>query len=196
MYAYSQQEGIDYEETYAPVARMEAVRMFLAYATNKNFKVYHMDVKSAFLNGELEEEVYIEQPKGFPLTEEKDIVCRLKKALYGLKQAPRTWYARLEKYLAKLGFTKGTIDSNLYLKEIEDGLLIIIIFVDDIIFGGNDEASNKFLEDMKNEFEMSMIGEMKFFLGLQIVQNKEGIIICSASRVCSLYLVYFDSRDT
>ena len=91
------------------------------------------------------------------------MVCRLKKVLYRLKQAPRTWYARLDKYLEKLGFAKGTIDSNLYLKEIENGLLIIIVFVDDIIFGGNDEASNKFSEDMNNEFEMSMIGEMNFF---------------------------------
>ena len=120
------------------------------------------------------EEVYIEQPEGFPLTEEKDMVCRLKKALYGLKQAPRTWYARLDKYLAKLGFSKETTDSNLYFKK--NGLLIIIVFVDDIIFGGNDEANNKFLEDMKNEFEMSMIGEMNFFLGLQIVQKNDGIL--------------------
>ena len=143
--------------------------MFLAYAANKNFKVYQMDVKSAFLNGELEEEVYIEQLEGFPLTTEKDMVWKLKKAFYGLNQAPRTWYARLDKHLAKLGFAKGIVDSNLYLKEIKDGLLIIIVFLDDIIFGGDDEASNKFLEDMKNEFGMSMIGEMKFFLGLQIV---------------------------
>ena len=82
---YSQQEGIDYEETYAPVARMEVVRMFLANVVNKKFKVYQMDVKSTFLNGELEKEVYIEQPKGFPVIEEKDMVCRLKKALDGLK---------------------------------------------------------------------------------------------------------------
>ena len=94
------------------------------------------------------------------------MVWRLKKSLYGLKQAPRTWYARLDKYLAKFGFSKGTTNKNLYLKEIENGLLIIIVFVDDIIFWGNDEARNKFSEDMKNEFEMSMIGEMKFFLGL------------------------------
>ena len=120
--------------------------------------------------------VYIEQLEGFPLTEEKDMVCKLKKALYGLKQVPITWYARLDKSLAKIGFDKGTIDGNLYLKKIEDGLLIIIVFVDDIIFGWNDEASNTFLEDMKNEFEMSMVGEKKFSLGLQIVQNK-GVFI-------------------
>ena len=91
---YSQQEGIKYEETYAIVARMEAVRMFLAYAADKKFKVYQMDVKATFLNGELEEEVYIEHPKGFPLTKEKDMVCRLNKYLYGLKKEPRTLYAR------------------------------------------------------------------------------------------------------
>ena len=94
------------------------------------------------------------------MTKEKDLVCKLKKSLYGLKQAPRTWYARLDKHLAKLGFAKGSANSNLYLKEIKYGLLIIIVFVDDIIFGGNDEASNKFL---------SMIEEMKFFFRLQIV---------------------------
>ena len=116
---YSQQEGIDYEETYAPIARMEAVKMFLAYATNKNFEVYQMDVKLAFLNGEIEEEVYIEQLEGFPLIEEKDMVFKLKKKMYGLTQAPRTWYARLDKYLAKLGFAKGTTDGNLYLKKTE-----------------------------------------------------------------------------
>ena len=97
------------------------------------------------------------------------MVCKLNKALYGLKQAPRTWYARLDEYLVNLGLAKGTVHSSLYLKEIEDGLLIIIVFVDDMIFCGNDEASNKLSKDMKNEFEMSMIGEMKIFSGLQIV---------------------------
>jgi hypothetical protein len=125
-----------------------------------------MDVKSTFLNGELEEEVYTEQPEGFPLIDDKDIVCRLKKALYGLKQEPRTWYARLDKHLTKLAFNKGMADSVLYWKEINDGLMILVIFVDDIIFGGNDDESDKFVDEMKKEFEMSMIGEMKYFLGL------------------------------
>ena len=140
---YSQQEGIDYEETYALVVTMEAVRMILAYAVNKKFKVYHMYVKSFFLNGELEEDVYNEQPKSYPLTEEKNIVCRLKKALYGIKQAHRTWYAWLDKYLVKMRFAKGTIDNNLYLEEVENGLLIIVIFAM-TMFGGNDEESDKF----------------------------------------------------
>ena len=96
----------------------------------------------------------------------------------------------MDKYLSKLGFDKGIENSNLHLKEIENGLLIIIWFVDDIIFGGNDEASNKFLEDMKNEFEISMIGEMNFFLGLQIVQNKEGIFIFQTKYLKDLLKIF------
>ena len=96
---YAQVEGIDFGETFALVAKMEAIRMILAYACSKRIKVYQMDVKSAFLNGELEEEVYIEQPEGFLLSEHGDSICKLKKAQYGLKQAPRAWYSRLDKYL-------------------------------------------------------------------------------------------------
>ena len=92
------------------------------------------------------------------MTNDKDIVCKLKKALYGLKQAPITQYERLDKHLTKLGYRKGMVDSNLYWKEIDDGLMILVIFVDDIIFGGNDDESDKFVEEMKKEFEMSMIG--------------------------------------
>ena len=113
---YVQIEGIDFEETYAPVSRMEAICFLLAYACSKNVKVYQMDVKSTFLNGELEEEVYIEQPEGFQLSENTDYVCKLKKALYGLKQAPKAWYSRLDKYLQQARFRKGSADSNLYIK--------------------------------------------------------------------------------
>ena len=107
-----------------------------------------MDVKLAFLNGELEEEVCIEQPKGCPLIDEKEIVYKLKKILYGLKQAPRTQYARLEKHLTKLGYINGMEDSNLYWKEIDDGLMILVIFFDGIIFGANDNESEKFIEEI------------------------------------------------
>jgi hypothetical protein len=122
---YAQIEGFDFEETFAPVARMEAIRMILAYSCSKDITVYQMDVKSAFLNGELKEEVCIEQLEGFQLLENRNYVCRLKKALYGLKQAPRAWYPKLDRYLQQKGFCRGNVDSNLYFK-LDQGHLIIL----------------------------------------------------------------------
>ena len=173
---YAQVEGIDFEETYAVVARMESIRMILAYARSQNIKVYQMDVKSAFLNGEREEEFYVEQPEGF--AEKGDYVCRLRRALYGLKQAPRAWYARLDKYLHKQGFKKGSADSNLYIKIENEHMIIIEVYVDDIIFGSDDDRlSRQFSKDMQKEFEMSLLSKLRFFLGLQISQQENGIFI-------------------
>ena len=164
---YSQIEGIDFEETFAPVAHMEAIRMLLAFSCSKGFKIYQMNVKSAFLNGKLKEEVYMEQPKGFNLAKGKDCVCKFKKALYGLKQAPRAWYARLDHYLQQQGFKKGVEGSNLYIKTDEDKLLVTLVYVNDLIFASNnDEMSHDFSQNMSKEFEMSMIGELSRFLGL------------------------------
>ena len=119
--------------------------MFLCFSSFRQIKFYQMDVKSAFLNGDLEEEVYIEQPEGFILGNDENLVCRLKKALYGLKQAPRAWYYRLDKYLHQQGFSKGSADDNLYTKTKNDKLLILVVYVDDIIFGSNEESmSQKF----------------------------------------------------
>ena len=137
-----------------------------------------MDVKSSFLNWELEEEVYIEQPKGFQLSENTDYVCKLKKALYGLKQAPRAWYSRLDKYLQQAGFRKGSAETNLYIKVSQGNILLIEVYVDDIIFGSDDDKlSQKFAKDMQSEFEMSLLGELSFFLELQIRQKNQGIFI-------------------
>jgi len=137
-----------------------------------------MDVKSAFLNGDLEEEVYIEQPDGFILGNDPNLVCRLKKALYGLEQAPRAWYYRLDKYLHQQGFSKGSADNNLYIKIENDKLLILVVYVDDIIFGSNEESmSQSFALVMQKEFEMSLLGELTYFLGLQIQQNEGGTFL-------------------
>eukprot|EP00253_Pinus_taeda_P026718 PITA_26718 len=156
---YAQQEGIDFEETFAPIARLEAIRMFLALSSFQKFKVYQMDVKSAFLNGDLEGEVYIEQPDEFILGNDPKLVYRLRKALYGLKQAPRAWYYHLDKYLHQQGFSKGTANSNIYIKIDNDKLLILVVYVDDIIFGGNEEAMSKNSAlVMQKEFEMSLLG--------------------------------------
>ena len=146
---YAQTEGIDFEETFVPVARMEDIKTILSYACSKQIKVYQMDVKLAFLNGELEEEVYIEQPQGFVLSEHGDFVCRLKKALYGLKQSPRAWYTRLDKYLQHHGFKQGSVDSNLYIKMDKESMIIVEVYVDDIIFGSDgDKLSKQFAKDM------------------------------------------------
>nr|GEY95481.1 retrovirus-related Pol polyprotein from transposon TNT 1-94 [Tanacetum cinerariifolium] len=112
---YSREEGIDYDETFAPVARMEAIRIFLSFATYMNFKVYQMDVKSTFLNGKLKEEVYVKQPHGFESNEFPDYACKLDKALYGLKQAPRAWYETLSTFLIQNKFARGGIDNTLFI---------------------------------------------------------------------------------
>jgi hypothetical protein len=175
---YAKVEGQNFDETFAPVARLEAIRMFLAYSCHKNFKVYQMDVKSTFPNGDLEEEVYMEQPKGFSLTDNPNYICKLKKALYGLKQAPRAWYYRLDKFLEEKGFKKGTVDSDLYIKSEGDNLLVVLVYVYDIIFGCTNESSVQwFANSMQIEFEMSQIGELSYFLGLQVKQSFAGIFI-------------------
>jgi hypothetical protein len=166
---YSQKEGIDYEETFAPVACLEAIRILLAISVAKGFKLYQMNVKSAFLNGFLEEEVYVKQPPGFESVEFPHKVYRLRKALYGLKQAPHAWYGHLRGFLFNKGFEMGKVDKTLFLLRRGDDILIVQVYMDDIVFGGSSHSLvARFAEDMSKEFEMSMMGEFQFFLGLQI----------------------------
>jgi hypothetical protein len=188
---YSQAEGIDYDETYAPVARLEAIRIFLAFAAFSNIKVYQMDVKSAFLNGKLDEEVYVEQPPGFEDQDLLDYVYYLFKAIYGLKQAPRKWYDTLSEFLIENGFVRGVIDKTLFTKKYKTDTLLVQVYVDDIIFGStNENLCKKFAKLMQGKFEMSMMGELKFFLGLQISQRQDGIFICQSKYVKELLKKY------
>nr|GEV01090.1 putative reverse transcriptase domain-containing protein [Tanacetum cinerariifolium] len=178
---YAQKEGVDFEESFAPVARLEAVRLFITYAAHKSFTIYQMDVKTAFLYGPLKEEVYVNKPDGFVDPYHLDKVYRLKKALYGLKQAPRAWYDELSKFLLSKGFTKGSIDPTLFITKHKGDILLLQIYVDDIIFGStNPNLSKRFEKSMHNKFEMSMMGELKFFLGIQIHQSPSGIFINQA----------------
>ena len=175
---YTQVEGIDFDETFAPVARLEAIRILLAYANHHDITLYQMDVKSAFLNGKLEEEVYVAQPPGFEDPKHPDKVFRLNKALYGLKQAPRAWYDTLKEFLMKKGFKPGSLDPTLFTKSYDGELFVCQIYVDDIIFGCTDQRySDEFAYMMSEEYQMSMMGELKFFLGLQIRQQRNGIFI-------------------
>ncbi|GJZ71267.1 retrovirus-related pol polyprotein from transposon TNT 1-94 [Tanacetum coccineum] len=151
----SQEEEIDFEESFAPVARLEAVRIFMAYAAHKNFTIYQMDVKTAFLNGPLKEKVFVSQPDGFVDLDFSNHVYRLKKALYGLKQAPRAWYAKLSSFLIELHFTKDIVDPTLFTRRHRDDILLVQIYVDDIVFGStNPVFSNRFAKLMKNDFEI------------------------------------------
>jgi hypothetical protein len=126
-------EGIDYEETFSPVARYTSTCTIIALTASMGWKLHHMDVKIAFLNGDIEEEVYIEQPEGFLIHDEKYHVCRLKKALYGLKQAPRVWYKKMDGFLMCLGFNKSFFDPNLYYRIVGDECWILVLYVDDLL---------------------------------------------------------------
>ena len=173
---YAQKYGIDYTEVFAPVARWDTIRLIMALAAHQNWDIYQLDVKSAFLHGELKENVYIEQPKGFVKKGEEGKVLKLKKALYGLKQAPRAWYSRIKAYFLESGFEKCPSEHTLFTKTEEGKALVVSIYVDDLIFTGNDEKLIKeFKVSMKNEFDMTDLGKMKFFLGVEVVQNSKGI---------------------
>ncbi|GJT68957.1 retrovirus-related pol polyprotein from transposon TNT 1-94 [Tanacetum coccineum] len=175
---YRQEEGIDFEESFAPVARLDAIRIFLAYAAHMNMVVYQMDVKTTFLNDILREEVYVSQPDGFVDQDNMNHVYKLKKALYGLKEAPRAWYNLLSKFLLSQEFSKGTVDPTLFIRKQGKDLLLVQIYVDDIIFASTTpDLCDQFSKIMCSRFKMSMMGKISFFLRLQISQSPKGIFI-------------------
>ncbi|GKD00483.1 retrovirus-related pol polyprotein from transposon TNT 1-94 [Tanacetum coccineum] len=168
-----QEEGIDFQESFAPVTRLKAVRIFVAHAAHKSFPIFRMDVKTAFLNGPLKEEVYVAQLEGFVDLDHPEKVYLLRKALYGLKQAPRAWYDELSNFLMSKGFTKGTINPTLFKIKYGEDILLVQIYVDDIIFGStNPKYSKRFEKLMHSRFEMSLMGEMKFFLLASILLSQ------------------------
>nr|GEX30238.1 hypothetical protein [Tanacetum cinerariifolium] len=175
---HTQEEGIDYDEVFAPVARIEAIRLFLAYASFMGFKVYQMDVKSAFLYGTIDEEVYVMQPLGFQDPESPAKVYKVEKAMYRLHQTPRAWYGTLSKYLLKNGFQRGTIDQTLFIRRQRGDFILVQVYVDDIIFGSsNPQLCREFEALMHEKFQMSAMGELNFFLGLQVLQKEDGIFL-------------------
>ncbi|GJU22280.1 retrovirus-related pol polyprotein from transposon TNT 1-94 [Tanacetum coccineum] len=166
---YRQEDGLDFEESFTPVTRLEAIRIFLANAASKNMTIYQMDVKTAFLNGELKEVVYVSQPEGFVDPDRPRHVYRLKKSLYGLKQAPQAWYDTLSKFLLAQGFSKGVVDPTLFIQKTSKHTLHVQIYVDDIIFAStNPKDYDRFSNEMSSKLQMSMMGQISFFLGLQI----------------------------
>ncbi|GJX26361.1 retrovirus-related pol polyprotein from transposon TNT 1-94, partial [Tanacetum coccineum] len=192
-----QEEGIDFEQSFAPVARLEAIRIFLAFAAHMNMVVYQMDVKTAFLNGNMREEVYVSQSDGFVDPDNPNHVYKLKKALYGLKQAPRAWYDMLSSFLISQDFSKGLVDPTLFIRKEGKELLLVQVYVDDIIFvASTPELCDLFAKIMCSKFKMSMMGKISFFLGLQIFQNPRGIFINQSKYALESLKKYgFDSCD-
>ncbi|GJQ94265.1 retrovirus-related pol polyprotein from transposon TNT 1-94 [Tanacetum coccineum] len=175
---FNQEEGLDFEESFALVSRLEAIRIFLANAASKNMTVYQIGVKTAILNGELKEEVYVSQPEGFIDPDHPQHFYRLKKALYGLKQAPQAWYDTLSKFLLDQGFSKCVVDPTLFIPKTGKHTLHVQIYVDDIIYALTDPRDcDRFSNEMSSKFQMLMMGQISFFLGLQISQNPRGIFI-------------------
>ena len=176
---YAQRQGIDYNEVFSPVARWDTIRMLLSLAALRGWEVFQLNVKSAFLHGELNEVVYIEQPEGYIRMGEEHKAYLLKKALYGLKQAPRAWYSRLEDYFAGEGFDKCSYEHTLFIKKEGGSFLVVSLYVDDLIFTGNNVMlCEKFKASMQSEFDMTDLGRMKYFLGVEVHQTEAGIFLC------------------
>ena len=165
---FTQTYGIDFEETFAPVAKL-----------NLDWELHQLDVKNAFLNGTLNEEVYMKIPPGFQSEKEQGKVCKLKKSLYGLKQSPRAWFTRFSSTLTRLEYTQGQADHTIFVKKGENGKKVIfIVYVDDIILTSDDNVEiHRLKSQRKEEFEVKDLGPLKYFLGMEVARSKEGIFI-------------------
>jgi hypothetical protein len=174
---FSQKEGEDYDETFAPVARYTSIRTIISLVASMGWNLHQMDVKTTFLNGAIKEEVYIEQPQGFEVHSRETHVCRLKKALYGLKQSPRAWYARMDSFLTKLGFSKSHADPNLYYNVMNNAPVILLLYVDDLFITGEESLIIQCKKDLASEFDMKYLGLMHYYLGLEVWQKRGEVFL-------------------
>ena len=194
---YSQKLGADYDETFCPVVRQESLRLLLAMSVQQGMKLHHVDVNTAFLNGTLEEEVYIQQPKGFVKEREQNLVCKLKKSLYGLKQSPRCWNATLDAHLKSMGFTQSTADPCIYTSHTGGEVFHIGVYVDDIVLAGANEDHIKLVKsELSSKFDIKDLGELKYFLGITVIQDKEqGLAWIGQPAYVKSLLEKFDMSD-
>jgi hypothetical protein len=177
---FVQQEGIDFDDVFAPVARMESVRL-LTLGAHEGWQVHHMDVKSAFLNGDLKEEVYVRQPAGFIVTSQEGKVLRLRKALYGLRQAPQAWNSKLDDTLKKMDFVQSEHEHAMYRRSHGDDILLVGVYVDDLVITGSSLATvEEFKEEMKRAFLMNDLRLLSFYLGIELRQDAGGITLRQA----------------
>jgi len=175
---YTQSYGVDYQEMFAPVAKLNTVRILLSLAANQDWPLLQFVVKNAFLHGEISEEIYMDSPPG--MTDSIGMkICKLKKALYGLKQSPGAWFIRFTKSMKAFGYKASNSDHTLFLKRGKGRITTLIIYVDDMIVTGNDQDEISSLQQyLASEFEMKQLGNLKYFLGIKVSRSKHGIFLC------------------
>ena len=175
---FTQQEGVDYMETYSPVAKPATIKTMLALAAIRDWKLVQLDVNNAFLHGDLDEEVYMKIPQGLPIKGASNMVCKLQKSIYGLKQSSRQWYAKFSNFLMNIGFIQSKADYSLFYKGSGSTYVAILVYVDDIILAG---PSQKLIDEVKiklsDRFKLKDLGDLKFFLGLEVARSKKGIFV-------------------
>ncbi|CAL8999957.1 unnamed protein product [Prunus brigantina] len=175
---YTQTYGVDYLETFAPVAKLNTVRVLLSLAANRDWPLLQFDVKNAFLHGDLKEEIYMDLPPGIPVTSKEGVVCKLRKSLYGLKQSPRAWFGKFAASMKKFGYVQSNSDHTLFLKRHKGKLTALIIYVDDMIVTGDDQAEMQNLQKyLASEFEMKSLGDLKYFLGIEVARSKHVSVV-------------------
>ena len=192
---FSQVRGVDFEEVFSPVARAESIRIIIAMAAQFKWKLHHLDVKSAFLNGYIEEDIYVNQPEGFIKKGKENYVLKLRKALYGSRQAPRAWNSKLDETLKSMGFIRSINDQAVYISNRKERKLWVGVYVDDLIItGSNPEEIDVFKTSMKTKFEMTDFGLLHSYLGIQVMQEEDGIKVCQ-TRYANRILDMFNMTD-
>ena len=184
---FTQTFGVDYQETFAHVAKMNTIRVLLSLVVNHDWPLRQFDVKNAFLHGDLEEEVYMDIPPGYGAANSSGKVCRLRKALYGLKQSPRAWFGRFTQVMKKYGYRQGNADHTLFIKRKDGKVTLLIIYVDDMIVTGDDTMEIERLQGhLSSEFEMKDLGGLKYFLGIEVARSQEGIYLSQRKYILDL----------
>ena len=184
---YAQTYGVDYSDTFSPVAKMTAVRLFISLAATNHWPLFQLDIKNAFLHGDLQEEVYMEQPPGFVAQGELGKVCRLRKSLYGLKQSPRAWFGKFSQAVETFGLSKSKLDHSVFFKCSDSGIILLIVYVDDIIITGSDSAGISSLKTfLHTQFHTKDLGLLKYFLGIELTRSKKGIFLSQRKYVLDL----------
>ena len=185
---YAQRYGIDYQDTFARVAKINTIRILISIATNRDWPLQQFDVKNVFLNGDLEEEVYMELPLGVKNGSScKGEVCKLKKSLYGLKQSPRAWFGRFLTTMKEFGYKQSNSDHTLFIKHKEGKVTALIVYVDDMVLTEDDPCEMKALQEyLATKFEMKDLGQLKYFLGIEVARSKHGVLLSQRTYVFDL----------